>query len=81
MLKNKQIDSLTRWGWTSYRKGGEAFEKSNGAKLYCGNFYRSTSGGFELATIDFFAHRPIIALREICNSGKPVLSFDGKEVN
>ena len=81
MPKNKSIDSLTQWGWTSYRKAGEAFDLANGAKLYFGNFYRQRQSGYELATIDFYAHRPIIALREICNSGKSPLIYNRKEIN
>ena len=68
------------WGWTSYEK--THWKRDDGRKLYIGHFRQDNDPhNWTAQTIRFWAHRPIIALRGIVNSGKDPKVFDNKEVN
>lgn len=81
-------DAQFEWGWTSYRRVGWLVEQDDGVVRRC---YRakvrsqatriSTELTWEERTIVFYAQRPILALREITNSSKDPLEFDGQRIH
>ena len=67
------------WGWTSYRKAG--WGRKDGRNYYRGRFQTEEPGGYYVCYVWFWAHRPILALREIVESGKDPLTFAEQTIN
>lgn len=68
------------WGWTSYKFSG--WKKDDGCKFYRGRFMSiEEPGGYSVCYVYFWAHRPILALRKIVESGKDPLTFAEKTIN
>ena len=72
---------MTEWGWTSYRRTGWVKVGSE-HRQYIGHFTRLDSlTSWTRATIRFWAHRPIIALRAICESGNDPIAYHNQNIN
>jgi hypothetical protein len=67
------------WGYTSYEHTGWA--NDNDKKCYHARFMKIHPDGYETCRMYFYASRPILALRAICNSGKNPIEYDNAEVN
>ncbi len=75
-----------KWYWTSYRRDySDAYlpgQKVGDRKCYIGCFYAEDGlPCFWRSTIRFWAHRPVLALREIVQSGKHPREFTDTLVN
>lgn len=79
-MNASEVRASCEWGWTSYRATGWRHE--SGRRIYKANF-RAPEGpmGFRLCGILFAAARPILALREIANSGRDPMDYSGQVVN
>ena len=78
--REKTMDK--QWGWTSYSATGWA--RDNGIKQYIGRFRGDDVDGYTYARIEFFARRPILALRSIVeelNQGANPLNFGERIIN
>jgi hypothetical protein len=79
-VNESEVRAALDWGWTSYAR--KPWARDDGRKLYTFYLRSDTSTlEFQTCTIQFWAKRPILAIREIINSGKDPLSYDGKTVN
>ena len=70
------------WGWTSYNATG--WTRLNGGKQYIGRFRADDVDGYTYARIEFYARRPIIALRSIVaelNQGANPLNFENETID
>ena len=71
------------WGWTSYRR--LPWRRDNGAKLYEAHILAPEAPlDWQTIRLVFWAHRPILALRLICQGAKTaddVLAYSRGEVN
>lgn len=68
------------WGWTSYEKTG--WKRDDGCKQYLGRFRAMEDPDSHFTCLVWFwAHRPILALREIVESGEDPLMFTEKTIN
>ncbi len=69
-------------GWTSYDKTGWVNENDSKLKLYLGRFIVSDDyGHYAKILINFWAHRPILALRKMVRGDINLLDYEGKAVN
>jgi hypothetical protein len=78
-MNASEIRAEGEWGWTSYKRLGWA--NKQGQRLYEAHLRSDGPRGFATCTIRFWARRPIIALRNIVNSGKDPIEFHQKEIN
>ena len=79
-MNESEVRAALDWGWTSYTR--KPWVRDDGRKLYTFYLRSDTSTlQFQTCSIQFWAKRPILAIREILNSGKDPLSYDGKTVN
>ena len=73
------------WGWTSYRRSGWVRDDPDGTRrLYKATFRTSSippTLDYEEVSVQFWARRPILALRHIAASGKHPSDFHSGQVN
>jgi hypothetical protein len=70
------------WGWTSYKSLHWTAADDPKLKYYEALFYRDNSPEtYSRQRVCFWARHPILALRQICDSGREPFSFDRQEVN
>ena len=76
-------DLALDWGWTSYRR--LPWRRDNGAKLYEVHLWAPEAPmGWQTIRLRFWARRPILALRMICQGLKKpgdVLAYADQELN
>ena len=69
------------WGWTSYRRTGWVSKDDPKRRQYIARFVRHYTGSSEVVWVAFWARRPVLALRAICEGGKDPAEFRNEEVN
>ena len=81
-MTGSDIRSTLDWGWTSYHRCGFA-SPLNGRRLYGAHFRADNSAplGWQTLYIQFWARRPIVALREIVTSKRDPNEYSGAIVN
>lgn len=68
------------WGWVRYER--TFWKREDGRKLYIGHFKQDNDPYcWTVAEVRFWAMRPIVAMREICRSGKDPTAFADSVVN
>ena len=79
-MTESEVRAVLEWGWTSYKKMPWARQDSR--HLYTFNLRSDTATlGFQTCTIQFWAKRPILAIREIIASGRDPCSYHHEIVN
>ena len=75
------MNDLNTWGYTSYKRI-PLWTNDEGQHLYEARFVRYIDmRSYDLQVIRFWAHRPVIALRSICQSSRDPIDFHGKSIN
>jgi hypothetical protein len=72
------------WAWLRWTRTGWSCDCDDGVtrKWYTGTFIRNESPtGWDQCEVMFLAQRPVVALRQICQSGKLPTEFADVEVN
>lgn len=71
-----------KWGITSYRRS-DYWVREDGRKGYVGCFLHTNCAllGYSSCSVHFWAKRPILALREIVNSGRDPVTFTEQTIN
>lgn len=73
------------WSWERYER--TILRRADGRKAYVGHFRRELKpigpalASWENLPVVFWAKRPIIALRMICQSGRDPAEFHGQTIN
>lgn len=79
------------WYWERYER--TLFKRGDGCKAYIGHFRRDLTASecvamrpkclaaWDNVPVVFWAKRPIIALRTICQSGRDPAEFHGQTIN
>lgn len=70
------------WGILRYEK--TLWMDGDGRRMYIGHFYKGShfpGQSWEECSIRFWARKPRVALRTICQSGKDPAEFADKEIN
>lgn len=73
---------MIKWGCTSYKR--TLWARDDGTRMYEGHFSTGGSGPsdeWETSRILFWASRPVLALRKICQSGNHPSEYHGQTVN
>jgi hypothetical protein len=79
-MTESEVRAALEWGWTSYKK--MPWARQDGRHLYTFNLRSDTATlGFQTCTIQFWAKRPILAIREIIASGRDPCSYHHETVN
>ena len=83
-MNNTKTESEARaaleWGWTSYRR--EGWTRDDGRRLYTFRLRSDTTTlGFQTCTVQFWAKRPMLAIRAVINSGRDPLTYHGTAIN
>jgi hypothetical protein len=82
-IKNKELTKDHRWTWTGYKRLNWV-DDTTGRKWYEGHFEIGGSPPHGGIAINFWARKPILALKDICHQcseEKTPLDFHGKDIN